>query len=119
MWDGLIWSPSSALCTSCANYTNTPMNIESSESLLSLKNRNFFVVIAVVLSWSASVEAGGRWVDAQGQSCVDACKTAKRESGDKSRQYAVPIGGRRQYYVCAGHIVGTPTKDERGGSNEG
>lgn len=86
---------------------------------LGTKMRSIFVVVAISLFWSASVKAGGRWIDANKEACPDICKADKGENGGAPEQNAVPIGGRHQYYVCAGHLEGTPPKDERGGSNDG
>jgi hypothetical protein len=76
-------------------------------------------IIAVVLCVlsSAPLHAGSGWVDADRQSCVDACN--KSDDGTAPGRYAVPIGGKHDYYVCAGHIKGTPAKVQHGGSNEG
>lgn len=86
---------------------------------LGLKTRCIFLVVAVSLVWSASAQAGMRWVDAEEQACPDACKLDTGENGTARERHAVPIGGRHEYYVCAGHIIGAPAKDERVGSNDG
>src|ERR1700682_5606731 len=66
---------------------------------LGIKMRSIFVVVAISLFWSASVKAGGRWIDANKEACPDICKADKGENGGAPEQNAVPIGGRHQYYV--------------------
>jgi hypothetical protein len=83
------------------------------------KVRSVLVVVAISFFWSASANAGFKWIDAAEQACPDICKADKGENGSPPEQNAVPIAGRHQYYVCAGHVVGSPPKDERGGSNDG
>jgi hypothetical protein len=84
-----------------------------------LRCESIFVVTAILLFWSVPGNAGGRWIDADKEACPDVCKADKGEGSGAAEQNAVPIGGRHQYYVCAGHVVGSPPKDERGGSNDG
>ena len=86
---------------------------------LILKVQSILVVVAISFFWSASAEGGFKWIDANKQACPDICKADKGENGSPPVQNAVPIAGKHQYYVCAGHIVGSPPKDERGGSNDG
>ena len=97
----------------------TPMSSDAKLGLLDLKTRSIFLVLAMSIVWSTSVEAGMRWVDTDEQACPDACNLDKGENGQASERNAVPIGGREQYYVCAGHISGSTPKDERVGSNNG
>ena len=83
------------------------------------KVRSILVVVAISFFWSASANAGFKWIDEAEQACPDICKADKGENGSPPEQNAVPIAGRHQYYFCAGHVVGSPPKDERGGSNDG
>lgn len=48
---------------------------------LGIKMRSIFVVVAISLFWSASVKAGGRWIDANKEACPDICKADKGENG--------------------------------------
>lgn len=86
---------------------------------LNPKARSILVVFATSFFWSASANGGFKWIDANKEACPDVCKADKGENGGLLAQNAVPIAGRHQYYVCAGHIIGSPPKDERGGSNDG